>query len=34
MLTISCPGMNAMSAQADVNNLPYTTVDKTLESLK
>ena len=34
MLTISCPGMNAMSAQADVNNLPYSTVDKTIRDLK
>ena len=34
MLTISCPGMNAMSAQADVNNLPYSTVDKTIEDLR
>ena len=34
MLTISCPGMNAMSAQADANNLPYSTVDKTIKDLK
>ena len=34
MLTISCPGMNAMSALADANNLPHSTVDKTIRDLK
>ena len=33
-LTISCPGINAMSAQADINNLPFTTVNDTLQSIK
>ena len=34
LLTISCPGMNAMSAQADVNNLPYAMVDTTIDTLR
>ena len=34
MLTISCPGMNAMSALSDINNLPYATVDNTIRDLK
>ncbi len=34
VLTISCPGMNAMSAQADANNLPYSTVDKTIRDIR
>lgn len=32
--TISNPGMSAMSAQADVNNLPYSSVDTTIRNLK
>ena len=34
ILTISCPGMNAMSAQADTNNLPYSVVNQTLRDIK
>ena len=33
-LTISCPGINAMSAQADINNLPFTTINDTIKSIK
>ena len=34
VLTISFPGMNAMSAQADTNNLPYSVVNKTISDIK
>ena len=34
ILTISCPGMNAMSAQADANHLPYSAVSQTLSNIK
>ena len=33
-LTISCPGINAMSAQADINNLPFTTINDTIKSIR
>ena len=33
-LTISCPGINAMSAQADTNKLPYAVVPSILQNVK
>lgn len=33
-LTISCPGINAMSAQADTNKLPYAVVPSMLRNIK